>query len=174
MAFVFTRASANSHTSTRGVGALRRPVPEPRTELVRHRTDPELPDQLRDRCLSGRPLRVEGNTPHERSASARAPTRSPATWWRRRRSRPTFVDAAVKAGTDRDASNALLRRISDETIISEFWVSDENGEIAFHEHRGRQLLVSHGPVGGLPRVPVRDPPDPGNRPWLCGAPRSSA
>ena len=42
-----------------------------------------------------------------------------------------FVDAAVKAGMDRDAINAVLKRIADETVISEFWVSDENGEIAF-------------------------------------------
>ena len=42
-----------------------------------------------------------------------------------------FVDAAVKAGMDREAINAVLSRIADETVISEFWVSDENGEIAF-------------------------------------------
>ena len=42
-----------------------------------------------------------------------------------------FVDAAVKAGMSRDAINAALRRIADETVISEFWVSDENGVIAF-------------------------------------------
>ena len=42
-----------------------------------------------------------------------------------------FVDAALKAGMDREAINAVLSRIADETVISEFWVSDENGEIAF-------------------------------------------
>lgn len=42
-----------------------------------------------------------------------------------------FVDAALKAGMDRGAINAVLKRIAGETVITEFWVSDENGEIAF-------------------------------------------
>ena len=47
-----------------------------------------------------------------------------------------FVDAALKAGMGREAINAVLSRIADETVISEFWVSDENGEIAFTNIEG--------------------------------------
>ncbi len=47
-----------------------------------------------------------------------------------------FVDAALRAGMDRDAINAVLSRIAEESVISEFWVSDENGEIAFTNVEG--------------------------------------
>ena len=56
-----------------------------------------------------------------------------------------FVDAAVKAGMDRDAINAVLRRIADETVISEFWVSDENGEIAFSNIEGADFAFPTDP-----------------------------
>ena len=56
-----------------------------------------------------------------------------------------FVDAAVKAGMDRDAINAVLSRIADETVISEFWVSDENGEIAFTNVEGADFAFPTDP-----------------------------
>ena len=56
-----------------------------------------------------------------------------------------FVDAAVKAGMDRDAINAVLSRIADETVISEFWVSDENGEIAFSNIEGADFAFPTDP-----------------------------
>ena len=56
-----------------------------------------------------------------------------------------FVDAAVKAGMDRDAINAVLKRVADETVISEFWVSDENGEIAFTNVEGADFAFPTDP-----------------------------
>ena len=56
-----------------------------------------------------------------------------------------FVDAALKAGMDRDAINAVLKRIADETVVSEFWVSDENGEIAFSNVEGADFAFPTDP-----------------------------
>ena len=56
-----------------------------------------------------------------------------------------FVDAALRAGMDRDAINAVLKRIADETVISEFWVSDENGEIAFTNVEGLDFTFPTDP-----------------------------
>ena len=64
-----------------------------------------------------------------------------------------FVDAAVKAGMDRDAINAVLRRIADETVISEFWVSDENGEIAFTNVAGANFAFPTGPEADSQAAP---------------------
>ena len=57
-----------------------------------------------------------------------------------------FVDAALRAGMDRDAINAVLSRIADETVISEFWISDENGEIAFTNVAGADFAFPTDPA----------------------------
>ena len=64
-----------------------------------------------------------------------------------------FVDAALKAGMDRDAINAVLRRIADETVISEFWVSDENGEIAFTNVEGADFTFPTDPASDSQAAP---------------------
>ena len=64
-----------------------------------------------------------------------------------------FVDAAVKAGMDRDAINAVLSRIADETIISEFWVSDANGEIAFTNIEGVDFTFPTDPAADSQAAP---------------------
>ena len=64
-----------------------------------------------------------------------------------------FVDAAVKAGMDRDAINAVLRRIAEETVISEFWVSDENGEIAFTNVEGVDFTFPTDPAADSQAAP---------------------
>lgn len=64
-----------------------------------------------------------------------------------------FVDAALKAGMDRDAINAVLRRIADETVISEFWVSDENGEIAFTNVEGVDFTFPTDPASDSQAAP---------------------
>ncbi len=64
-----------------------------------------------------------------------------------------FVDAALKAGMDRDAINAVLRRIADETVISEFWVSDENGEIAFTNVEGVEFTFPTNPASDSQAAP---------------------
>ena len=64
-----------------------------------------------------------------------------------------FVDAAVKAGTDRDAINAVLSRIAEETVISEFWISDENGEIAFTNVEGANFAFPTDPAADSQAAP---------------------
>lgn len=64
-----------------------------------------------------------------------------------------FVDAALRAGMDRDAINAVLRRIADETVISEFWVSDQNGEIAFTNVEGVDFTFPADPASDSQAAP---------------------
>ena len=42
-----------------------------------------------------------------------------------------FIDAALKAGMDTEQINAVLADIADHSAVSEFWISDEAGQIAF-------------------------------------------
>ena len=42
-----------------------------------------------------------------------------------------FIDAALRAGMSQDEINAVLTKIAEQSIISEFWVSDEGGSIEF-------------------------------------------
>ena len=64
-----------------------------------------------------------------------------------------FVDAALKAGMDREAINAALRRIADETVVSEFWVSDENGEVAFSSVEGAHFAFPTDPSADSQAAP---------------------
>ena len=64
-----------------------------------------------------------------------------------------FVDAALKAGMDRDAINAVLGRIAEESVISEFWVSDENGEIAFTNVEGVDFTFPTDPAADSQAAP---------------------
>ena len=42
-----------------------------------------------------------------------------------------FIDAALRAGMSQDEINAVLTKVAEQSIISEFWVSDEGGNIQF-------------------------------------------
>ena len=42
-----------------------------------------------------------------------------------------FIDAAVKAGMSPEAINAVLAYVAQHSVITEFWVSDEHGQIEF-------------------------------------------
>ena len=64
-----------------------------------------------------------------------------------------FVDAALKAGMDRAAINAVLSRIADATVISEFWVSDENGESAFTNVEGANFAFPSDPEADSQAAP---------------------
>ena len=64
-----------------------------------------------------------------------------------------FVDAALKAGMDRDAINAVLRKIADQTVISEFWVSDEDGAIAFTSVEGADFAFPTDPSADSQAAP---------------------
>ena len=64
-----------------------------------------------------------------------------------------FVDAALKAGMDRDAINAVLSRVANETVISEFWISDEHGEIAFSSIEGANFAFPADPSADSQAAP---------------------
>ena len=42
-----------------------------------------------------------------------------------------FIESALRAGMSQDEINAVLTKIAEQSIISEFWVSDEGGNIEF-------------------------------------------
>ena len=42
-----------------------------------------------------------------------------------------YIDAALKAGVETEEINTVLASVADESVISEFWVSDEQGNIEF-------------------------------------------
>ncbi len=42
-----------------------------------------------------------------------------------------YIDAALKAGMDTAAINAALASVAEQSVISEFWISDEQGNIEF-------------------------------------------
>ena len=42
-----------------------------------------------------------------------------------------FIAAALRAGMSQDEINAILIKVAEQSIISEFWVSDEGGNIEF-------------------------------------------
>ena len=42
-----------------------------------------------------------------------------------------FIAAAIKAGMSKKEINAALAKVAKESAISEFWISDEKGKIAF-------------------------------------------
>ena len=64
-----------------------------------------------------------------------------------------FVDAALRAGMDRETINAVLGRIAEETVISEFWISDDNGEIAFTNVEGADFAFPTDPSGESQAAP---------------------
>ena len=42
-----------------------------------------------------------------------------------------FIDAALRAGMSNDEINGILTKIAEQSVITEFWVSDEGGNIEF-------------------------------------------
>ena len=47
-----------------------------------------------------------------------------------------FVDAALQAGFSTDEINWILRKIAAQSVLSEFWISDENGTIEYTSSPG--------------------------------------
>ena len=64
-----------------------------------------------------------------------------------------FVDAAVRAGMDRSGIEAVLRRVAEETVISEFWVSDSDGTLAFSSVEGADFTFPTDPDAGTQAAP---------------------
>ena len=64
-----------------------------------------------------------------------------------------FIDAARKAGMDTAGINAVLAEIAEHSVISEFRISDESGEIAFSNIQGADFAFSTDPEAGTQTAP---------------------
>ena len=64
-----------------------------------------------------------------------------------------YVAAALEAGMTQDEINAVLKQIAGDTVISEFWISDENGRIEFSNVPGLDFAFPTDPEGGTQAAP---------------------
>ncbi len=64
-----------------------------------------------------------------------------------------LIDAALQAGMDADQINAVLADIADNSVISEFWISDETGQIAFTNMPGTGFAFPTDPDAGTQAAP---------------------
>ena len=64
-----------------------------------------------------------------------------------------FIDAALKAGMSTDDINAVLAKVADQTVISEFWISDETGRIVFTNFPGTTFTFPTDPEAGTQAAP---------------------
>ena len=64
-----------------------------------------------------------------------------------------YVDAALAAGMSADQINATLTEIAGSTVISEFWVSDENGQVEFTNVPGLDFAFPTDPEAGTQAAP---------------------
>ena len=64
-----------------------------------------------------------------------------------------FIDAALQAGMDADQINAVLADIADNSVITEFWISDETGQIAFTNIPGTEFAFPTDPDAGTQAAP---------------------
>lgn len=64
-----------------------------------------------------------------------------------------FIDAALKAGMSTDDINAVLAKVAEQTVISEFWISDEAGRIAFSNVQGLAFVFPTDPEAGTQAAP---------------------
>ena len=67
-----------------------------------------------------------------------------------------YIDAAQKAGLSPQEINATLTSIADETIITEFWISDSNGRIEFTNVQGVEFAFPTDPDAGTQAAPFAD------------------
>ena len=64
-----------------------------------------------------------------------------------------FIDAALQAGMDEEQINAVLADIADNSVITEFWISDETGKIAFTNVPGTEFAFPTDPHAGTQAAP---------------------
>lgn len=64
-----------------------------------------------------------------------------------------FIDAALKAGMSTDDINAVLAKVAEQTVISEFWISDETGRIAYSNFPGTSFAFPTDPEAGTQAAP---------------------
>lgn len=79
-----------------------------------------------------------------------------------------FIDAALQAGFSTDEINWILRMVAAQTVISEFWISDENGNIVYtnipgtdfafptKESAGTQAAPFAALLGGMRAIVAQD------------------
>ena len=64
-----------------------------------------------------------------------------------------FIAAALKAGMSTDEINAVLAKIASQTVISEFWISDEAGRVVFSNLPGTAFAFPTDPDAGTQAAP---------------------
>ena len=64
-----------------------------------------------------------------------------------------YIAAALEAGATAEEINATLSRIADSTVITEFWVSDENGRVEFTNVPGLDFAFPTDPEAGTQAAP---------------------
>ena len=64
-----------------------------------------------------------------------------------------FIDAALKAGMSTDDINAVLAKVAGQTVISEFWISDEAGRIVFSNLPGTAFAFPTDPEASTQAAP---------------------
>ena len=64
-----------------------------------------------------------------------------------------YIAAALEAGMTPDEVNAVLKQIANDTVISEFWVSGENGRIEFTNVPGVDFAFPTDPEAGTQAAP---------------------
>ena len=64
-----------------------------------------------------------------------------------------FVAAAVKAGMSTEEINGALASVADGSVISEFWITDENGTVVYTNVPGVEFAFPTDPDGESQAVP---------------------
>ena len=67
-----------------------------------------------------------------------------------------YIAAALEAGKSPDEINATLKEIADTSIITEFWVSDETGQVQFTNVPGLDFAFPTDPNAGTQAAPFAD------------------
>ena len=67
-----------------------------------------------------------------------------------------YIDAALRAGMTGEEINAVLAQIAEDTIITEFWVSDGNGSIDFTNMADADFTFPTDPDAGTQAAPFAD------------------
>lgn len=64
-----------------------------------------------------------------------------------------FVAAAIAAGMTTDEINAVLAEVADESAISEFWVTDEEGNVVYSNNPETEFKFPTDPDGDTQAAP---------------------
>ena len=64
-----------------------------------------------------------------------------------------FIDAALRAGFNADEINAVLAKVAAQTVISEFWISDDRGRIAYTNIPDTDFAFPTDPDAGTQAAP---------------------